>query len=80
MVQPIFVAALHCTPDGIGIFVGFLRPKKQGEKEWKKKEKRNDKHIPQNKDSFAFHSEICVLCSKQENTWRNLSYVMEGYF
>lgn len=30
MVQPIFVSALHCAPDGIGIFVGLVRPKKQG--------------------------------------------------
>lgn len=50
MVQPIFVSALHCTPDGVGIFVGLLRPKKQGGKKWKKtqQDKRYNKHIPQN--------------------------------
>lgn len=50
MVQPIFMSALHCTPDGIAIFVGLLRPETRGEKG---KEKRNDKHIPQNEDSFT---------------------------
>lgn len=67
MVQPIFVSALHCTPDGVGIFVGLLRPKKQGGKNGKKKNKIKGTINIFLKIKIAFHNEICVLCSKQEN-------------
>lgn len=56
MVQPLFVSTLHCTPDGIGIFVGLLRPKNKGKKKRKKKKKKQGLiriDIPENEDSIS---------------------------
>lgn len=64
MMQPIFVSALHCTPDGIAIFVGLLRPKTKG----KRKEKNKETISIFLKMKIALYNEVCVLCSKQENS------------